>query len=269
MLTDDEIENILVEVLDLHGYDFREYSRDSLRRRIKRLFSLDKFADAEALRMRLRTDRNYIHRFVEQVTVNVTEMFRDPELFHFIRSQVLPFLGTKPFIRVWHAGCATGEEVFSLAILLHEAGLLHKSLLYATDLNSESVERARQGVFPLSQMKKYSENYLASGGQRDFSSYYTALYDHVKFNDNLRQRMVYSTHNLASDRSFNEFQLILCRNVLIYFDRPLQDRVFNLFDASLEKLGFLVLGTNETLKFSPIEENFRQVDRQRIWRKVK
>jgi chemotaxis protein methyltransferase CheR len=209
----------------------------------------------------------YLKRFVEEITVNVTEMFRDPTFYSVLRNKVIPELAVKPFIRIWHAGCSTGEEVYSMAILLCEAGLLHKSLLYATDINPGVVERASSGIFALSHMRGYSENYIASGGRRDFSDYYTAQYDKVIFRDDLREKMIYATHNLVSDSSFNEFQLILCRNVLIYFDKELQARVLDLFDKSLEPHGFLALGSKETLKFSELYTRYKQVEREKIWHK--
>ena len=177
-------------------------------------------------------------------------------------------LATHPFIRIWHAGCATGEEVYSMAILLDEANLMRKSLIYATDLNPSVIENIQKGIFPLNRMQQYSENYILSGGKKDFSSFYTAHYGYAKFNQKLKQKMITATHNLVSDRSFNEFQLIFCRNVLIYFDKTLQDKVFNLFDDSLEKLGFLVLGSKENIRFSSVAEKFVQVEKEKIWRKM-
>jgi len=201
--------------------------------------------------------------------VNVTEMFRDPSFYSALRKKILPQLATRPFIRIWHAGCSTGEEVYSMAILLHEANLLNKSLLYATDLNPDVLEEAGKGIFSLGQMKQYSENYIESGGRQDFSSYYTAKYDRVIFNDIFRKRMIFSTHNLVSDSSFNEFQLILCRNVLIYFNKDLQERVFWLFDGSLERLGYLALGSKETMRFADVATKFEQLPGEKIWKKVK
>nr|WP_242689094.1 protein-glutamate O-methyltransferase CheR [Pedobacter sp. SYSU D00535] len=260
---------MLLDLLERHGYDFTDYSKASLKRRINRLFSLDRFPSFAEFRFRLKNDPTYIRRFIEQITVPVTEMFRDPNFYRALREEVLPTLGTYPFIRIWHAGCSTGEEVYSMAILLKEANLFHKSLLYATDINPEVLEKARKGIFPLSQMKQYSENYILSGGKNDFSSYYSAIYDHAKFDASLNSKMIFSTHNLVSDRSFNEFQLILCRNVLIYFDRDLQSRVFKLFDDSLDHLGFLALGSKETIRFSGIASKYKQVGgKEKIWRKT-
>lgn len=268
MIDDEAINGLLTDLLDLYGYDFTHYARASLKRRINRLWSIDRFPSFAELRYRVRSDPDYLKRLVEELTVNVTEMFRDPLFYRTLRTDVLPTLLAKPFIRIWHAGCSTGEEVFSMAILLKEAHLLHKSLLYATDLNPEVLETARTGIFPLAPMKQYSENYILAGGTTDFSAYYTAQYGHVKFSEELAQKMVFSTHNLVSDRSFNEFDLILCRNVLIYFDKELQNRVLTLFDESLGPLSYLALGAKETLKFSGIQAKYRQVGNEKIWRKI-
>jgi chemotaxis protein methyltransferase CheR len=260
-IRDEDIELILSDLLDNY--------RASLRRRFDRIFVLDKFPSFAEFRHKIKTDSHYLMRLVEELTVNVTEMFRDPHFYKNLREEVLPVLSTYPFIRIWHAGCSTGEEVYSMAIMLQEANLLHKSLLYATDINPGVLEKAKSGIFALSQMKQYSENYILSGGSKDFSNYYTANYSRAKFNEDLVKKIIFSTHNLVSDHSFNEFQLILCRNVLIYFDKDLQSRVLNLFDESLEKLGFLALGSKETLRFSAIDKRYRQLpDKEKIWRKI-
>jgi chemotaxis protein methyltransferase CheR len=256
----EELDILLNDLFTRYGYDFTEYSRASLQRRVQRLFTLDKFPSFAEFRHRLQHDPQYFRRFVEEITVNVTEMLRDPSFYR--------TLATYPFIRIWNAGCSTGEEVYSMAILLKEAGLLHKSLLYGTDINPLVIEKARKGIFPVSQMQKYSENYIQSGGINDFSAYYTANYHLAKFDSSLTGKMIFSTHNLVSDFSFNEFQLILCRNVLIYFERGLQSKVFNLFDASLENFGYLALGSRESLRFSPISDRYRQIGKEKIWRKT-
>jgi len=267
-IKDDEIELLLDELHRKHGYDFSDYSRASMKRRLNRLITLDKFPSFAEMRYRLMHDETYLRRFIEEVTVNVTEMFRDPEFFKYLRQHILPTLGTYPLIRIWIAGCASGEEAYSMAILLKEANLLHKSLIYATDLNPRVLEKAKSGIFPLKQIRQYSENYLLSGGYEDFSSYYSAKYDVAIFNEVLRKKIVFSTHNLVSDSSFNSFQLILCRNVLIYFNTHLQGRVFDLMDKSLETLGYLALGTKETMRFAKIANRYKQVDpREKIWRK--
>lgn len=268
-MQDEEIALLLQDIHDIYGYNFNDYARPSLKRRINRLFTLNKFAGFLDFRLRVREDPTYFRYFVEEITVNVTEMFRDPQFYRCLREEVLPVLATYPFIRIWHAGCSTGEEVYSMAILLKEAGLLERSLLYATDINPTVLEKLRKGIFPLRYMKQYSENYIQSGGHHDFSRYYTAKYDWAKFDEQLARRMVISTHNLVSDRSFNEFQLILCRNVLIYFDKDLQNRVLRLFDDSLEPLGFLALGAKESLKYSVIAPKYKQLpERRKIWRKM-
>lgn len=268
-LDEAQIELILNDLIEVYGYDFTNYSHASFSRRINRLLSIDKLSSFAEFRFKLRNDPEYMKRFVEQITVNVTEMFRDASFYRTLREEVIPSLATKPLIRIWHAGCSTGEEVYSMAIMLHEANLLHKSLLYATDINPSVLEKVRNGIFPLGQMQYYSENYIAAGGRLDFSSYYTAQYDSAKFDEELGERVILSTHNLVSDRSFNEFQLILCRNVMIYFNRELQDRALQLFDESLESLGFLGLGAKETIKFSSIEKNFTQLaNKEKIWRKI-
>jgi chemotaxis protein methyltransferase CheR len=268
IVKDEEVEYLIKDVYEMYGYDFSEYSRASFKRRVNRICLIDRFTSFAELRYTILNDPEYLKRFVEEITVNVTEMFRDPHFFKALREKILPQLGTYPLIRVWVAGCSTGEEAYSMAILLKEANLYHKSLIYGTDLNPSVLETARSGVFPLQQMKTYSENYILSGGKKDFSDYYTANYDSVRFDKSLQEKLILSTHNLVSDSSFNSFQLIICRNVLIYFDRGLQERVFKLFDNRLENLGYLALGAKETLRFSKLDRNYHQVDDQRIWKKT-
>lgn len=268
-LEDAEIDLLLEDLLEMYGYDFSDYARASLKRRMNRLFQLDRFPSFAEFRFKLRSDPEYLRRFVAEVSVNVTEMFRDPLFYRTLREEVLPVLATHPLIRIWHAGCATGEEVYSMAIMLKEANLLHKSLLYATDINPNALSKLKTGIFSAAPMRQYSDNYRMSGGKLDFSSYYTAHYDRVKFHDLLGQKIIASTHNLVSDSSFNEFQLILCRNVLIYFNKELQDRALELFDQSLESLGFLALGAKETVRFSSIAKKYRQLEnKEKIWRKI-
>ncbi|SHH54058.1 CheR family methyltransferase [Chryseobacterium oranimense] len=268
IVKDEEVEYLIKDVYEMYGYDFSEYSRASFKRRVNRICLIDRFTSFAELRYTILNDPDYLKRFVEEITVNVTEMFRDPHFFKALREKILPQLGTYPLIRIWVAGCSTGEEAYSMAILLKETNLYHKSLIYGTDLNPSVLETARSGVFPLHQMKTYSENYILSGGKKDFSDYYTANYDSVRFDKSLQEKLILSTHNLVSDSSFNSFQLIICRNVLIYFDRGLQERVFKLFDNSLENLGYLALGAKETLRFSRLDRNYHQVDDQRIWKKA-
>lgn len=267
-INDNELELLLNDLVEVHGYDFSQYAKASLKRRVDRLIAMDKFPSFAELRYRIRNDEAYLVRLVEEITVNVTEMFRDHHFYQALRKHVLPILATYPFIRVWHAGCSTGEEVYSMAILLKEANLLHKSLLYATDINPGVLEKAKKGIYPLSVMKQYSENYIEAGGTKEFSAYYSTGYDYARLDATLSERIIFSTHNLVSDRSFNEFQIIFCRNVLIYFDRHLQDKVLSLFNESLEQLGFLALGSKESIRFSSIQQRYIQVDsKEKIWRK--
>ncbi|TDG37471.1 protein-glutamate O-methyltransferase CheR [Pedobacter changchengzhani] len=267
-IDNEQIQIILNDILEVYGYDFLEYSHASIKRRITRLFSLDKFVSFAEFRYTIKNDKQYFKRFLEEITVNVTEMFRDPSFYRALRNDVLPTLGTYPFIRIWVAGCSTGEEAFSLAIVLKELNLLHKSLIYATDINPAVLEKAKKGLFSLNHLKQYSENYLQAEGTNDFSNYYIANYSLAKFDQALTSKMIFSTHNLVSDHSFNEFQLIMCRNVLIYFDKDLQHKVFNLFDNSIEKLGYLALGSKESLDFWPKIKDYKRVKTEKIWRKL-
>lgn len=269
MISDAELEMILQEIYENFGYDFSGYSRASLKRRMERLMQIDHFESVGALIAKIRLSPEYVKHLVEEITVNVTEMFRDPRFYKVLRTEVLPLLAPKPFIRIWHAGCSTGEEVFSVAILLAEAGVLEKSLIYATDINPTVLETARKGIFPMRMMKLYSENYVQAGGKADFSNFYTAHYSRAQFQEELSGKMLFSQHNLVSDGSFNEFDLIVCRNVLIYFDKDLQNRVLSLFDSSLSKLGLLALGSKESIKFSPLQKNYEQLRQEKIWKKVR
>ena len=266
--SDELIEILLSDVLEVYGYDFTGYSRASLKRRILRLYEMDKFVGFAEYRYKIRTEPGYFKRFLEEITINVTEMFRDPAFYQTLRTEILPRLGTYPFIRIWVAGCSTGEEAYSVAIFLKELNLLHKSLIYATDINSEVLATAGQAMIPLNKIKLYTENYIAAGGSEHFIDYYTANYSLGKLKDELKSKIIFSTHNLVTDNSFNEFQFILCRNVLIYFDRPLQNKVFELFNNSLEKFGYLALGTKETLEFSVVAKNFERLKGEKIWRKI-
>lgn len=269
-ITDEDLSLLINDIHFAHGYDFSEYSRASFRRRIERLVLIDHFSSFAELRYRIRTDPAYFAHAIEEISVTVTEMLRDPAFYKVIRTNIIPVLATYPFIKVWHAGCATGEEVYSMAILLKEAGLLHKSLLYATDMNPAALAKARKGIFPLSQMQQYSRNYQLSGGVNDFSSYYTANYHFASFDSRLSEKIIFAQHNLVTDFSFNSFQLIFCRNVLIYFNKDLQNRVLKLFDDSLELNGFLALGTKENIRFSTIANDYKSViGREKIWRKIK
>jgi len=267
-ITDAELEQLLIDILDVYGYDFTEYAQASLRRRIVRLFSLDRYQSFSEFRHRIKSDSSYFRRFIEEVTVNVTEMFRHPAFFRTLRLEVLPILSTYPFIRIWHAGCATGEEAYSMAILLKEANLLHKSVIYATDISPAAIKRASSGLVPMQYMRQYAQNYLDAGGLVNFSDYYTAGNNKALIRHDLRKNIVFSTHNLVAETSFNQFQLICCRNVLIYFDKSLQRRVFDLFDSSLERLGFLALGAKESMRTANCYGNYKAIGMEKIWRKM-
>lgn len=268
-VTDSEIDLLINTLFEYYGYDFSGYSRASFARRVERLVEIQGDGGFPELLSRLRLEPDFFEKVVSEITVNVTEMFRDPQFYRALREKVLPDLRAKPFIRVWHAGCSTGEEVFSMAIVLYEMGLLEKSLLYATDISPDVLESAKKGIFSLKQMLDYGQNYKDAGGQADFSQYYSANYGLAKFNEVFLQRMVFSQHNLVSDRSFNEFDLILCRNVLIYFDKELQNRALDLFDQSLSNLSYLALGTRENIKFSLLRGRYDQIDKDKIWRKMR
>ncbi len=268
MVTDEEIEMIINEVHENFGFDFGGYTRSSLKRRFDRLIEIDGLGNFHGLISKIRNDSDYFKHIVQEITVNVTEMFRDPSFYRALRKDIIPYLASKPFIRIWHAGCATGEEVYSMAILLKEANLLHKTLIYATDINEDVLKQAKKGFFPMRMMKQYSENYINSGGVQDFSEYYSANYGIAKFSETLSSKVLFSQHSLVSDNSFNEFDLILCRNVLIYFDKNLQDRALKLFDESLALGGYLALGSKESIKYSGIAESYRQLEKLKLWQKI-
>jgi chemotaxis protein methyltransferase CheR len=264
-----EVEALIQEIHTHYGYDFSGYARASVYRRIRRFLSQKQLTSLEELRKPLFADSFFFENFLQEVTVNVTEMFRDPSFFLALRTHVLPILSTYPFIKIWDAGCSTGEELFSLAILLEEEGLLGRTKIYATDINQKVLKQAKEGIFSASHMPAYTSGYYAAGGKREFSSYYRSSYGNVKFDASLVRNVVVYPHNLATDSSFNEFHLILCRNVLIYFNRELQERVFKLFDESLVSLGYLALGKKETLAMSGISSDYDYVDKNnRIYRKL-
>ena len=265
-----ETELLLDAVARRYGYDFRQYAAASLKRRLRRAMQEEEVRTLSALQERLLHDPQALSRFVSTLSVHVTGMFRDPAVYKEIRNRVVPTLRTWPFVRIWHAGCSTGEEVYSLAVVLHEEGLLERCRIYATDLSEELLETARRGVYPLHAMRDYTAAYHKAGGQADFSDYYRADATHAILRDDLRRHVVFSQHNLVSDRSFNEFHLILCRNVMIYFDKDLRDRVHELLHESLVMFGVLVLGTRESLRFSPLHERYEVLDEAlRLYRRVR
>jgi chemotaxis protein methyltransferase CheR len=210
-----------------------------------------------------------MERLLVHLAITVTSMFRDPEFFLFFRERVVPTIESFPFVRLWHAGCSSGEEVYSMAIILHEAGLYERCRIYATDMSELALARAREGIYRLDQMQEYSQHYLKAGGQGSLSDYYTARYDHAILRASLRKHIVFSHHNLATDGSFNEFNVILCRNVMIYFDQTLQDRVQRLIHDSLRRFGILGLGRKESLRGTPLEKDYEILSEdERVYRKL-
>jgi|SRR5579884_1421450 len=251
-----EIE-LLVEAIYRHyGYDFREYAVASLKRRVASCLHAEGLATISGLQERVLHDPACFQRFLHALSVNVTAFFRDPSFFLVFRSRVAPILRTYPFLRIWHAGCSTGEEVYSMAILLHEEGLYERCRIYATDMNAEALRQAQEGIFPLRDMLEHSRNYSEAGGKGALADYYTAGYGSAIFPAWLKENTLFAPHNLAQDGSFNEFHVILCRNVMIYFKRSLQRRVHELLYASLTPFGILGIGSKESLHFTPHETDY-------------
>ncbi len=267
-LEDLEVDLLLEAVHRHYGFDVREYSRASVRRRLRRRTYAEGLHTISALTARLLHDPACMERLLRDLSISVTSMFRDAAFFAALREKVVPLLRTYPFLRIWNAGCATGEETLSLAILLTEEGLYDRTRIYATDINGQVLAQARTGVLPLAKMREYTENYLAAGGKRSFSEYYLTRYDGAQFSRGLLDNVVFAQHNLVSDRSFNEFQLIVCRNVMIYFDRPLQERVHAVFYDSLSQFGVLALGPKESLRYTSYHDRYEPLDEaQRIYRR--
>jgi chemotaxis protein methyltransferase CheR len=265
-----EVDHFFIEIHKRYGYDFLNYSRASLNRRLTRFMTNNHFSEVNDLKERLLNDPDLFEFFVEELMVNVTEMFRDPSFFKALREKVMPILSTYPHIRIWDAGCSTGEELLSLAIILHEENILKKTRIYATDINQRSLITAKNGAVPLSEINLYSNNYKETGGKKKLSDYYHENKKNAVFNPSLLSNVVFYPHNLATDTSFNEFHLILCRNVFIYFNKQLQERVLHLFFESLSPLGFLGLGKKETISLSQHAEGFSIVDNEeKIFRKIK
>lgn len=255
-----EIALLLEAIYRHYGYEFREYAAASLKRRLHNMLQLENLTTISSLQERILHDPACLGRFLTTLTVNVTALFRDPGFFLTFRNQVVPLLRTYPFVRIWHAGCSTGEEVYSMAILLQEEKIYDRCRIYATDMDEVVLKRAREGIFPLDEMKQYSRNYKNAGGTGALSDYYTGAYGNALFRPSLRDNIIFSQHNLATDSSFNEFHVILCRNVMIYFTRVLQDRVHNLFYDSLSSFGILGLGNKESMQFTPHEMDFEQLE---------
>ena len=261
---------LLIEAIYLkYSYDFRDYSGASIKRRVNHALRQFDCNTISALQERILHDPTAFMQLLQFLTIPVSEMFRDPEHFLAIRQEVVPILKTYPSLKIWIAGCSTGEEVYSMAILLREEGLLDRTIIYATDINPRSLEKAKQGIFSLENIRAYTHNYQKAGGQRSFADYYTAAYDYAIFDKSLRENVTFADHSLATDSVFSETNLISCRNVLIYFNKDLQNRAFGLFHESLCHRGFLMLGSKETLDFSDYSKQFTPVlKHERIYRKL-
>jgi chemotaxis protein methyltransferase CheR len=262
-----ELDLLLEAIYRAHGYDFRQYARASLRRRFALAMQELGEPTLTALQGRVLRDDTAFHTVLNRLSVTVTEMFRDPPFFKALREEVLPVLDSYPYLKVWIAGCATGEEVYSLGILFKEEGLYERTRFYATDINQQSLKIAKEGIYPVRSMAANTQNYHAAGGRGDFSDYYTAGYESLRISEDIRGNMVFSHHNLASDGIFNEMNLIVCRNVLIYFNKALQKQVLQLFHDSLSSLGYLGLGSKETVRVNG-ESLFDEVIRgEKLFRK--
>lgn len=263
--------DLLLEAIFRHyGHDFREYAPASLKRRIAIAMREEKVDTISGLQEKVLHDAACMERLLLTISINVTALFRDPEFFLLLRKRVLPMLGTYPFLRIWHAGCSTGEEVYSMAIMLIEEGLYDRCRIYATDMNSSVLRQAREGIFSAAIAQQGAANYARAGGKRSLSEYYTSAFGEAIFQSSLRDNIVFSPHNLALEGSFNEFHLILCRNVMIYFTKPLQQRVHKLLYDSLSMFGILGIGSKETLQFTPHENDYEQLEvGSKLYRRIR
>jgi chemotaxis protein methyltransferase CheR len=254
-----EFKALLESIRLIYGYDFTEYSEASVKRRVANFMKNHGLHELDQLGKVLLKDEAIFEQFIQEISVTVTEMFRDPSFYRSLREKVIKRLATYPFIKIWVAGCATGEEAYSLAIVLKEEDLLHRSIIYATDINQKSLQIGKEGIYPLANMQGYKESYEKAGGKAESEQYYKAKYKFVLIHKSLKNHIVFSAHNLTTDQSFNEFQLVICRNVLIYFNKTLQDKVINLFHESLCTFGFLGLGNKESLRFTSKGKCFEDV----------
>ena len=263
-----EIKLLLEAIYLEYGYDFRNYKQAHIKRRIKNLLSKSDLSSISKMQERVLYDQKFFKELLQEFSINVTEMFRDPEFYKALREKVVPLLKTYPYLKIWHAGCATAEEVYSMAILLKEEGLLERTRIYATDINTEKLKEGQDGIYKLENMKKYEQNYQQAGGKESLSDYYIAKYDLAMMEQSLKKKVTFAQHNLVTDEVFSEMQLIICRNVLIYFNNQLKDRVIKLFKDSLVKGGVLGLGTKEDLNFSNYNHIFSPVvKKQKIYKK--
>lgn len=265
-----EIDLLLQGLYSWCGYDYRNYAYKSIQRRIWHRVHAERLSSITGLLEKILHDHACLKRLIADFSINVTEMYRDPLFFLDFREKVVPLLRTYPSIRIWHAGCSTGEEVYSMAMLLHEEGIYGKTKIYATDINADVLKIAKSGLFPLENMRKYTNNYMIAGGKKAFSDYYTVTNNGVKFHSYLTKNVVFAQHNLVTDSSFNEFHVILCRNVLIYFNKSLQNKVHDLFYESLGVLGILGLGDKETITYTNNADCYEAISvSQKLYKKIK
>ncbi|RBW71161.1 protein-glutamate O-methyltransferase CheR [Bacillus taeanensis] len=260
-----EIELLLEGVYRYYGFDFRNYAFSFIKRRIFQLLQKESLTSVSALQEQILYNPNMMKKLFHAFSINVTEMFRDPSFFKTLRIKVIPLLKDQPIIRIWHIGCSTGEEVYSMAILLYEEGVLDQAQIYATDINGTVLEKAKLGAFPIESMQHYTKNYHLSGGKQAFSEYYTAKNNEVVFHSFLKKNIVFAQHNAALDHSINEFHIIICRNVLIYFNKQLQNEVQKLIYESLSPLGFLGLGKREEVRFTSYGNCYKVYDSAEKW----
>ncbi len=264
-----EIKLLTEGIYHHYGFDFRDYSMPSLKRRVWKRVYAEGLSTVSGLLEAVLHDSSCMERLLLDLSINTTAMFRDPSFYLAFRRKIVPILRTYPFVRIWHAGCSTGEEVYSMAILLQEEGLYDRCRIYATDINETVLQRAKEGIFPLATMQENTSNYIAAGGTGTFSEYYTARYDYALFRPSLRENVVFAQHNLVTDASFNHFNVIFCRNVLIYFNNALQDRVQRLFLQSMEMFGILGLGKKETVRYSAVSDSYEEIDaEERLYRRI-
>ena len=263
-----EIQLFLEAIYLKYGYDFRNYSKASIKRRIEQRLGRSGLPNISTMQHKLLYDNKFFEAMFLDLSINVTEMFRDPLFYKALRKTVIPILRTYPYIKIWHAGCSTGEEVYSMAILLQEEGLLDKALIYATDVNEKVLKKAKEGIYPIDKIKEYTTNYQMSGGDASFADYYVAKYDAAIMDKSLKENVVFSQHNLVTDGVFGEMHLVICRNVLIYFNKELQNSVISLFNDSLIRKGLLCLGSKESLRFTQYVDHFGElVADQKIYQK--
>lgn len=265
---DIEVDLLLEALYRRYGYDFRSYARASVDRRVRQFLSGQNLPTISELIPRVIHDELVFSALAQQFSISVTEMFRDPFVYKALREQVVPVLASFPFVKVWAAGCATGEEVYSLAIVLREAGIIERTTIFGTDFNDNALDRAKNGIYPAERIREFTKSYQEAGGTRSFAEYYHASYESASIDTSLKERVTFANHNLTTDKVFGEMHLIFCRNVLIYFNRELQNEALSLFTDSLVRGGFLVLGTKEDLQLSDVADEYDSVDRQaRIYKK--